>query len=226
MVFVGVDGSDSITKPQRALWEPMLQKLVTDLKPDDQIALIAIGSQTANAKPFFDGTAPTACPAPPLIACLADYRHRRAVFLQGAFAAIKSALAVDQASKSSDVFSFFDRVQGDRGRPLELWLFTDALNATAELNMERTPLDKSQFGSIIARLCSRHSWSSATLSGAAVQFILPSLAEGDKYPSPNSRVGVLAPFYTELISKLGGQLNNFETQPKESFNPQPKGGRQ
>jgi hypothetical protein len=211
IIVIAVDESRSIMKEQRDEWEPMVNRIVDSLQPEDKLEVFGIGSQTANAA-FFAKKYPPAC-LPNLTfeeraLCIQEVIDFRLV----ATAAISAALAADQPSESTDIFSLLDRLHNGPGYSLKVFIFSDGLNDTQELNMERYRLTKSNYSSVITKISSKHRWPSNLLSGATVEFVAPDLKEKDKYPGVNDRTTLKA-FYTELVSGLGGQLTGFDTRP-------------
>ena len=53
--------------------------------------------------------------------------------------------------------------------------------------MERVRLNTNTFAPIIAKLVSKHCWASTILAGSTIQFVVPSLNDGDKYQGPETR---------------------------------------
>lgn len=209
-VMVAIDESDSITTQQRAEWEPLARNLVTQLCPGGHFQEFGIHSNTVNSRPLFDGSLPLFPHEGATIQQLILFKQEVQAFRSGAFGALSQALGKHDSSKATDVFGIFDRVPKGTDRRVNLVIFSDALHANSELNLEQVKLKDRNFEFLIQKLSLRHHWDSTTLAGVVIHFVLPSLQDKDKMPGPNDRL-ILKSFYSALITRLGGTLATFDT---------------
>lgn len=210
-VILAMDESSSITVQQRAEWVPVARGLLSALCAGDRLQMFGIHSNTSNSGPLFDGALPPAPAAGAAIQDLIRFKQQVLAFQKDADRVIVESLGASRpAAKATDVVGVFDRVHRDQSRPVRLVVFSDALNADAELNLERMRLRGADVGAVVRKLAGRHGWGPDTLSHAVVRFVLPSLRDGDTAPGPNDRV-VLRDFYATLIGSMGGTLADFET---------------
>jgi hypothetical protein len=118
------------------------------------------------------------------------------------------------------LLSAIDRIGADsRGRPTIVVFFSDMLNATPELNMER---DTPKPEAIIPDLASRHGWGPDTLANVRLYCVLNGLHSGDPSgPDIRNRKA----FYGALFRALGGELAMFDTHFDSTDKLLAKGGR-
>jgi hypothetical protein len=206
--FVFIDQSSSVTRLQRQSWVEPLTRIADGIRPGSTLSVFGIHDRTADAAPLFTGDLPV-LPARPTSTQLRTYKDERARFLTKARRAISEALETAVVARTTDVLSVFDRPRDARDRPRLVFVLSDMLHVTRELNLERQSLSDTHIPDLIQSAAQEHNWSPESLTGTRVYVILPSAQVGDR-PSVNSRI-VLERFYGAVVTALGGRLERFET---------------
>ena len=204
-----IDQSASIDRDQRRQWQNDATGLVRGLRDGWSVSIYGIHDHTLEAAPLFevdvpifasDGTSKTA------VARNAAIQTAR----QSALAALEKALDVGGAART-DIFSALDRVYPDpQGRPTTIVFFSDMLNSTPELNMERAgSVTLQNIGALIPSLARRHLWRKDSLAGSEVYCVLNSIEIGRNGPTVDRRVQRV--FYENLFGALSAKLARYET---------------
>ncbi len=129
----------------------------------------------------------------------------------GALAAIRKALESAGNAARTDVFSAIDRVQPDpRSRPTAVYFFSDMLNSTPDLDMERSgAITRANAGEQIRRLARKDAWSNGLLAGVDVYCVLNSIESGHGGPAIDRLTQRF--FYDALFQALGAHLLTYDT---------------
>jgi hypothetical protein len=207
---LGVDRSQSITGKQLAAWQPIAQARIDGLCPGDNLQIFVIDAYTLTNRPLFDEALPPRIGPGATLNELLAFKQQVMGFKQRAAQALKASFQSSTPGGSTDIFSMFDRIPAAPSRRRDVVLFTDALHANHELNMERALLQSPAFPSVIQKLAAAHRWAPETLVGASVEFVLPSPDVNGPPLGPND-ARTLREFYKVLAASLGGQLKGFET---------------
>jgi hypothetical protein len=223
-LIVVVDITPSITIEQREKWRPLISSAIGCVGPGGHVTLFAISGVTSDAAALFNADAP-ALPQTRTMSEWLAYVEARRNFFGGVKQALDQVLGAPPTGQVTDVFGLFDRI-GHDPRPTELWLFSDILNLTDDLNLEKVRL-RAPYQSAIQREAAAHGWTNATLRDVRVRVILPDAAcpltpglkrvmAGPRVlrgvrPPVNSRAD-LAGFYGVLFSSLSAKLESFDTE--------------
>jgi hypothetical protein len=205
-LFVFIDQSASIKPGPRAQWEQTAKKLVRAIRPGCAFTLYPIHDQTRLAAPLVNVDVPE--PSPDAgkdewtrcrNAANAARRDASAAF-QHAFGRIGSAPA-------TDILSAFDRIRPDeRGRLTLAVFFSDMVNSTTELDMERAELTPGTAAALITKLAETHSsWRTGALKQVRVYCLL------NPAQKPVADIRSLERFYNTLVGALGAELALFDT---------------
>jgi hypothetical protein len=208
-LIIFFDQSGSIGADQRRQWLHDATGLVQSIGGGSSIVICGIHDHTLDAAPLFeadvpifrdDGTSKT----------LAERNAAIQAARRGAMAALEEALNQGGAART-DVFSAIDRVHPDvNGRATTIAFFSDMLNSTAELNMERAgSVTLQNIPALIGKVARLHMWQKDTLRGCQVYCVLNSIELGGHGPQVDRRVQQL--FYQNLFEALGGKLVRYET---------------
>lgn len=202
------DQSDSIAPDQRHQWQSDAAEAIAALRDGWSLTIYGIHDHTLDAAPLFETDIPR-FPSDGTSATLAKRNGAIQCARKGASDAVQEALSRGGASRT-DIFSAVDRVHPDsQGRATTIVFFSDMLNSTPELNMERAgsvTLDKTP--AIISKLARRHLWRKDTLSGCTVYCVLNSVAIGGRGPQVDRRVQRV--FYENLFEALGANLYRYD----------------
>jgi hypothetical protein len=217
-VFAFVDLSASIAPDQRSRWETEAARLIRSLDYGWSFALYPVHDQTLSAAPYFVAEIPQPSPEPGMDEVTRCKMARRAA-REGASAAFRRAFSEAGRAPGTDLFSAVDRFGPDpSGRPTAAVFFSDMINSTAELNMERRPAVQRAPGELIRELASRHGWHGETLRGVQVYCVLNAVGSGQAGFDRRWQKR----FYEHMFAALGGRLAVFDTH-LDSWNLQPKG---
>jgi hypothetical protein len=203
------DQSASIDRDQRRQWQNDANSLVRGIHDGWSVSIYGIHDHTLESAPLFevdipmfasDGTSKTA------LARNAAIQTAR----QAALAAVEKALETGGAART-DIFSALDRVHPDpRCRPTTIVFFSDMLNSTPELNMERAgSVTLQNIATLIPSLARRHLWRKDSLAGSEVYCLLNSIEIGRNGPAVDRRVQQV--FYENLFGALSAKLARYET---------------
>jgi hypothetical protein len=203
------DQSASVDREQRRQWQNDANHLVSCIRDGWSASIYGIHDHTLEAAPLFeidipvfssDGTSKT------LAAKNAAIQRAR----QAALTAIEQALAKGPAART-DIFSALDRVHPDpQSRPTTIVFFSDMLNSTPELNMERAgSVTLLNIDALIPGLARHHLWRQGFLAGAEVYCVLNSIEIGRSGPAVDRRVQKV--FYETLFGALSAKLVRYET---------------
>lgn len=208
-VILFIDQSASIDRDQRRQWQNDASGLVRGIRDGWSVSIFGIHDHTLESAPLFevdipmfvsDGTSKTAA------ARNAAIQAAR----QAAVAAVEKALDTSGAART-DIFSALDRVHPDpQSRPTTIVFFSDMLNSTSELNMERTgSVTLQNIGALIPSLARRHLWRKDSLAGSEVYCVLNSIEIGRNGPPVDRRVQKV--FYENLFGAMSARLARYET---------------
>jgi hypothetical protein len=216
-VILFIDQSASIDRDQRRQWRNDANGLVGGIRDGWSVSIFGIHDHTLESAPLFevdipmfvsDGTSKTAA------ARNAAIQTAR----QAALAAVEKALDTSGAART-DIFSALDRVHPDpRSRPTVIVFFSDMLNSTSELNMERTgSVTLQNIGALIPSLARRHLWRKDSLAGSEVYCVLNSIEIGRNAPPVDRRVQEV--FYAGLFGAMSAKLARYETSLGGAYAP-------
>ncbi len=210
-MYVFVDDSASVSPAQRAMWQRDAERLLHRIGPGWHITMFPVNGQTGAAGALFDMEVPALSSDPQLD----ERQHNRALLLrtrEGVKGAFGRAFTEGGHAESTDILSAIDRIHPDSsGRTTAVVFFSDMLNATRELNMERADrFGRDRFAGVIQSAAQNHNWSSDQLRGIDIYCVLNSAGLRDSGASALRRVS--REFYEALFSALGGRLRLFETQ--------------
>jgi len=210
-LIVWLDLSSSVSGEQRTAWLQEAKKIIAQLAATDSIFVFGIHEATLGAGPLYIGHMPALRTNASLHERLQVHAAQHKVREEAA-EAIKQALSGKANAKQTDLFGALDRIRpDDKGRPTVHYFFSDMEHATAELNMEVTPLAKNM-QSLVNNVVKRHGWHSNHLAETRVNCILPGARGRSKV---NDRL-VLERFWGDLFRTVGAKLENFETYLKTS----------
>ena len=204
-VVLAVDRSGSFTQAQRSAWEPLGAELAACVGAGGKLEIFAVSANTMNDGPLFSRSFPVQ--ASRTVAGAEHFADLRKRFRADAGSALHAGFNSADSGATTDLFGILTRVTHDDGPPGLMVLFSDLLNSTPELNLERVALRESDFPALIARLAKVHRWDSRTLAGTKVMVIMP---PGARQVGPNNRV-ILESFYHALFGAMGGTLVRCET---------------
>lgn len=204
-----LDQSASIDRDQRRQWQKDATGLVGGIRDGWSLSIFGIHDHTLESAPLFevdipvfasDGTSKTAA------ARSAAIQTAR----QAALAAVEKALDTSGAARS-DIFSALDRVHPDpQSRPTTIVFFSDMLNSTSELNMERAgSVTLQNIPTLVPTLARRHLWRKDSLAGYEVYCVLNSIEIGRNGPAVDRRAQQV--FYERLFGALSAKLARYET---------------
>jgi hypothetical protein len=204
-VVLGFDVSSSIGPAERARWRPIAERSINLLAPGDTLLALQVHDHTVDAAPLFRGVMPTQPDAGAPLDEQRDFKRQLMKFRADATQALQQAF--DGQALITDLFGVLDRLPS--GSYLaDVILFTDGLNSTQELNLEKTRLTEELMPEVIQKLGKNHRWTGQTLAGVSVRIVLPSRAAGDRNNFVNDK-STLSVFYRTLVESLGGQLKTF-----------------
>jgi hypothetical protein len=203
------DQSASIDRDQRRQWQNDANALVRGVRDGWSVSIYGIHDHTLEAAPLFevdvpmfaaDGTSKTA----------AARNNAIQTARQAALATVEKALDTGGAART-DIFSALDRVHPDpHSRPTTIVFFSDMLNSTPELNMERAgSVTLQNISTLVPSLARRHLWRKDSLAGSEVYCVLNSIEIGRNGPAVNRRVQRV--FYENLFGALNAKLARYET---------------
>lgn len=209
-LVIFIDQSASIDRAQRGQWQTDAERILAGLAGGWSLTVYAIHDQTSDAAPLFDGEVPdwsedaTFDAASAQKANLMRIRH-------DATAAVRKALDVGGGATQTDLFGGIDRVRVDaKRRPTTIVYFSDMLNSTPELNMERAnSLTRARIPEHIQNLARRHQWRPDTLAGAEIYCVLNSIESGRHGPAVDRLTQ--RSFYETLFRALGARLAVYDT---------------
>jgi hypothetical protein len=208
--IIFLDLSASVDHEQRRLWGRDAARLVDNLAGGCGIAVYAIHDHTMDAAPLFEGEVPDW-----LSGATYDVATRQKAALVetrgGASAAIQKALDGSGGAIRTDIFSAIDRIRPDpNGRRTAIYFFSDMLNSTSDLNMERPgSLTRSNAREQIQKLARRHAWRPDLLAGMEIYCVLNSIESGHSGPAVDRLTQ--RDFYEALFKALGARLVTYDT---------------
>jgi len=208
-VILFIDQSASIDRDQRRQWQNDANSLVRGVRDGWAVSIFGIHDHTLETAPLFEVDIPVFAP---------DGTSRTAAARnsaiqtarQSALAAVEKALDTGGAART-DIFSALDRVHPDpHSRPSTIVFFSDMLNSTPELDMERAgSVTLQNIGTLIPALARRHLWRKDLLAGSEVFCVLNSIEIGHAGPPVDRRVQQA--FYENLFGALSAKLTRYET---------------
>jgi hypothetical protein len=208
--IVFLDLSASVDYEQRRLWGRDAARVVDALAGGCGVAVLPIHDHTLEAAPLFEGEVPQW-----LSDATFDVASRQKAALvqtrDGASAAIRKALDGDGGAIRTDIFSAIDRIRPDpNARRTAIYFFSDMLNSTSDLNMERPgSLTRSNAAEQIQNLARRHAWRPGILAGVEVYCVLNSIESGHSGPAVDRLTQRY--FYEALFKALGARLVTYDT---------------
>lgn len=207
--IIFVDQSDSVSDAQRERWLAFALKTLAAVEPGDGVYIYGLHDHTLDAAPLVAAEIPP-LPARPTRTQLGRTKQALKALRANGKTILSEALRTHTPSRATDVFSVVDRCRPDAGgRPTEVYVYSDMLEATREFNMERHILRDAEFVDVISKIAALHHWDGHVMDGAMVFVVLPS-AERGAPATANDRL-VLERFYRALFRAVGGELRNFDT---------------
>ncbi len=209
-LIVFVDLSASIDREQRHRWGREAIRLIDSLVGGWAIGIYPIHDRTLDAAPLYQAEIPDWAPN----ATAEVARKQKSALLlvrKGAGAALEKAFSAAGGATQTDIFSAIDRIGPDpRDRRTVIIFFSDMLNSTPELNMERAgSLSRATIPSHIQNVARRHGWRPDLLSGAEVYCVLNAIESGRRAPAVDRLTQ--RDFYEALFGALGGRLALYDT---------------
>jgi hypothetical protein len=208
--FLFADGSLSVKSEQAQRWAKAANSLVFDrLNPGDAVVVYAITDRTDESAPLCDIEIPAASDddgyEAGVIALTAIERARK----EGT-EAVQSALTARVRSKETRLLDALRRIRIDPHRDTRAVFLTDALESSASLDLEKTPLTAASFSSIVDTAVTQRRWTKGLLKGVKVQFVLNS-------PNVNERRSLndhesLERFWRSVLTTLDADLIAFDSR--------------
>jgi len=206
---VFVDQSGSIkSEEQLTQWREVFAKLLDRLGPLDSLRIFGIHDQTTNAAPIFQAELRD-LPEGAGLKEVKEWRAELARVREEATKAFHQSLRPQQRASTTDILSSLDRIKPDRARKREVWFMSDMLQATRELNLEKTALSEENIAGLLNPVVANHQWQKGALAGVEVYCLLNSV--GINGPSPLNDRHILERFWKTLFEHLGADLKMFET---------------
>lgn len=205
--LVFIDQSGSVDPSQRQQWEQQIAFLAGQFRCRDSAAVFGVHDTTELAAwTFMDTTGSdedqglTAA-----LRCREDLPRLQEGFLSSTNQMLTSA----KHANSTDLLGMFPVVEksGIGKGPVIVVVFSDAIQSSSDLNLEKVVLDPQDFAPVIERLAFTRFWHPETLSRARFLFVLNSVGMGQA-PGRNPRP-VLEQFWGSAIQALGGELITF-----------------
>jgi len=165
LAFVDVSGSIEIQQIER--WMGQIQtKLLSKLRCGDRLTILPIHEETAGAAPVLDIALPMfegELTLSEMVAC-------RKTLATGVSKFKKALIVLTSArAKQTDILHLIPRIADEHHsmdhRKLEVYLLTDFLNATRELDLEKTELTPESMNGVIQTILARKGWGPSLLAG-------------------------------------------------------------
>jgi hypothetical protein len=205
-----LDLSGSVSSAQREAWLTSGDAALKRLSFGDSLAIFPIHDRTLDAAPLFRARVPEKGYS------LEEIAGAKAALLQvrsEAGAALRDALEGNTRSRGTQLFEVIDKLASSpSGEPKVLrkvFIFSDFLQSSRDLDFERTRLADQDLAALIASLQNRHGWTNDTLRGVTIYGILTGADSGERRPINDRRV--LKQFWGMLFHQLGAELASFDT---------------
>ena len=202
-VLFAADHSE-ISQKQLTGWRMVADQRAGSFCPGDSVSFLVIDGNTA----WNHIRGPFTMPVGPFAGQTLDQMRKSRQDVQDFKAAIGAALdetfTIKSPAPATDIVGVFGRVR----QPTEVVVFTDALQATKDLNLEITPI-RGNLPGLVAKIASTRGLSGA-LAGSNVEFVHAWPEANGKPVGPNSPRDLQA-FWTATVQFMGGNLSSFET---------------
>lgn len=192
---------------QSKLWLGALRNRVCkSLGRGDSVEVLVIGAATGERAPVYEA----AIPAPPR-GMRGDLLVRSAVeqACKGSEQAVRSSLSA-ASERQTRLLDSIPRIPRVSARSLHVLYLSDAMEASPELNLERTALDEAAAADLAHRVVQARGWPPGLLRGAVIDFVLDSPAPNTR-PHLNGRAHVER-FWRCLFESIGADLRSFDSR--------------
>ncbi len=206
-----VDLSDSPSK-QAERWCTAASTLLFDrLKAGDSVVAFAVGDRTAEMEPLYDRATRAVSEDEGMDGDVTSYAELQQVKADGA-AAVCRALRSPTRAHQTRLLAALQRISSDPARQTRVLFFSDGLEASDLLNLERTKLSDDNLAPLVKSAAAHERWKPAMLRGVDVRFVLDSPRLDDPGRRPLNDRRSLEQFWRLVVESLGGRLTRFDSR--------------
>lgn len=205
------DSSRSVSSDQRLRWVEQAKTVVSKMGCGDSLTIFLIHDRSLEAARLFMEAVPPIDSDPTqseLIACRLALKKIHRDVERALESYIKGRL-----SDWTDLFSAFLRIKPEdtSGKPTVLYVFSDLLHSTRDLDMETISIPSSdeRLTQLVLDVARANHLEKGMLQGTEVYALLNAAQPGSATPVNNRRV--LKQFWGKLFSHLGANLVSFDT---------------
>jgi len=204
-----IDQTGSVSAEQRQAWATTATDVLKQLTVSDSILILPVHDRTLDAAPLFFARVPAGGLS---LEDMAFAKRSLKETRQAARASVHEALTSRKQASSTQLLTVIDRLAAARsaqpGRIMRAYLFSDMVNSTPDLDMERRRLVSAEIPQLVGKIRNDARWRDGALAGVKVFCVLNGIDTGQR--ATNDR-RVLHEFWRAVFTAVGAELETFET---------------